>query len=240
MRPHMEEIKEQMQNTLDPKVTEEGRQRMKDLFKQYGVTPLTPFKGILIQGPLFISFYLGITNMVEKVPSFKEGGAFWFVDLTTPDNLYIFPVLTSLSFLATVELNMQEGMEGNPIAGTMKNFSRFIAFATVPITMSFPKAIFCYWVTSNLFSLVYGLVIKRPPVKKFLGLPDMVPDAAASRINFPFFQTPSGGPSPPGPAPFETQPFPEKRVSSSSVISQRIRNLERTVKGRKKNKKRAN
>lgn len=39
-------------------------------------------------------------------------------------------------------MNMQEGMEGNPMAGTMKKFSRILAFLTVPFTMSFPKV--CY------------------------------------------------------------------------------------------------
>ncbi|KAG1362297.1 hypothetical protein COCNU_10G005160 [Cocos nucifera] len=44
-----------------------------------------------------------ISNMVEKVPSFKGGGAFWSSDLTTPDPLYMLPVLTALTFLAAVE-----------------------------------------------------------------------------------------------------------------------------------------
>jgi len=42
--------------------------------------------------------------MAEKMPSFKHGGAYWFVDLTTPDALYILPVLTALTFLITVEV----------------------------------------------------------------------------------------------------------------------------------------
>ena len=42
--------------------------------------------------------------MVKKVPSLKGGGAYWFTDLTTPDDLFILPVLASLSFLATVEV----------------------------------------------------------------------------------------------------------------------------------------
>lgn len=111
--------------------------------------------------------------MAEKVPSFKSGGAYWFVDLSSPDTLYIFPLLTALTFLATVEVdslvnysvlfsssscfnlccfvplltcidpqcNMQEGMEGNPAAGTMKNVSRVLAFVSVPLTMGFPKVI---------------------------------------------------------------------------------------------------
>lgn len=51
-----------------------------------------------------INDVLQITNMVLKVPSFKEGGAFWFIDLTTPDPLYRLPILTALSFLITVEV----------------------------------------------------------------------------------------------------------------------------------------
>lgn len=44
--------------------------------------------------------------MTIKVPSFKEGGAFWFTDLTTPDPFYALPILTGLSFLATVEVRI--------------------------------------------------------------------------------------------------------------------------------------
>lgn len=51
-------------------------------------------------------FFIQISNMAEKVPSFKNGGAFWFTDLTTPDAMYIFPVLTAVSFLITVEVGI--------------------------------------------------------------------------------------------------------------------------------------
>lgn len=43
--------------------------------------------------------------MAEKVPSFKDGGALWFTDLATPDTMYIFPVLTALTFWITVEVS---------------------------------------------------------------------------------------------------------------------------------------
>ena len=42
--------------------------------------------------------------MIEKVPSFKTGGALWFTDLTIPDGYYIMPILTGLTFLITVEV----------------------------------------------------------------------------------------------------------------------------------------
>ncbi|XP_066346025.1 mitochondrial inner membrane protein OXA1-like isoform X1 [Miscanthus floridulus] len=138
INPEMEAIKDQM-DSMDPKSAQEGQAKMKALFKKRGVSPLTPMKGLLIQGPMFMSFYFAISNMVEKVPSFKGGGALWFTDLTTPDSLYLLPVLTGLIFLATVELNLQEGMEGNPMAGKMKYFSRGMAVLTVPFTMNFAK-----------------------------------------------------------------------------------------------------
>ncbi|XP_010274446.1 PREDICTED: mitochondrial inner membrane protein OXA1-like isoform X3 [Nelumbo nucifera] len=207
----------------------------------YGVSPFTPFKGLFIQGPIFISFFTAISNMAEKVPSFKGGGAFWFTDLTTPDSLYIFPILTSLIFLITVECNMQEGMEGNSVAGTMKNVSRVLAVLTIPFTMSFPKAIFCYWVTSNLFSLMYGLVLKRPSVKEFLGLPKLPaapPSATQSSFSlsslFKQFTPTTSEAS----LPVESSKFADRRTSSSSVISQRLKSVEKEVKRRKKNKKR--
>lgn len=243
MRPHLEEIRQQMSDkAMDPMALAEGQKQMKKLFKEYGVSPLTPLKGLFIQGPIFVSFFLAISNMTEKVPSFKSGGAYWFLDLTTPDSLYILPILMGLTFWITVECNMQEGLEGNPIAGTMKKVSRVFAVASVPLTMGFPNAIFCYWVTSNLFSLFYGLALKAPGVKKFLGLPEM-PVAPASTTPPSSFdllealkQQVAARQEPASPLPVEPSSEPGvRRISPASVLSQRLRSLEKQVKGRKKN-----
>ncbi|CAO2820943.1 unnamed protein product [Amaranthus hypochondriacus] len=249
MRPRLEEIKEEMQaKGNDPDAVYEGRQKMNLLFKEYGVTPFTPMKGLLIQGPVFISFFLAISNMVEKVPSFKNGGAFWFTDLTTPDAMYIFPVLTATTFLITVECNMLEGMEANPAGKTVKNFSRGLAVLTVPFTMSFPKAIFCYWITSNIFSFIYATVLRIPGVKPALGIPNIPvpPPSASQQKSMSFFEVikqakvaasqlkkPDSLPATP-----EQSKSINGKASSSAVLSQRIKSLERQVKQKKKNKKR--
>ncbi|XP_013723903.1 mitochondrial inner membrane protein OXA1-like [Brassica napus] len=128
--------------------------------------------------------------MAEKVPSFKTGGTLWFTDLTTAYTTYILPLLTAITFIIMVESNLQEGMEGNPVAGTMKKFSRIIAFLSIPILMGIEKALFCYWLTSNLFTLGYGLALRRPDVRKLLNLPDAVTSSS------------TGQPKPPSPIPF--------------------------------------
>ncbi|GAB2271803.1 hypothetical protein Dimus_006634 [Dionaea muscipula] len=245
MRPRMEEIQQEVKDSgMDPMVVAASQKRIKALFKEHGVTPFTPLKGLLIQGPIFISFFLAISNMVEKVPSFKVGGALWFTDLTTPDNMYALPVLAALTFLITVECNMQEGLEGNAVAGTMKKFSRVLALLTVPFTASFPKALFCYWITSNLFSLSYGLVLRLPQVRKFLGLPKVIvqtppqsqPGIGLSSV-LGLKQLDSVKPEPDRSTEQQRSEVTNRRIPSHSVLNQKIRNLEKKVKGRKKGKK---
>ncbi|KAL4330515.1 hypothetical protein HN51_037204 [Arachis hypogaea] len=246
LRPHMEAIRAEMEyKAMDPVAAAENQKKMKQLFKEYGVNPFTPLMGLFVQAPIFISFFLAISNMAEKVPSFKHGGTYWFTDLTTPDALYVLPVLTALSFLITVECNMQEGLEGNPVAGTMKNVSRGLAVLTVPFTMGFPKAIFCYWVTSNLFSLVYGLVLKVPGIKKTLGIPEIVaakpttaPEPQSPFNVFPALKKSTAEATEPSSSPVEPSKHSNKKISSSAVLSQRLKSLEKQVKGRKKNLKR--
>lgn len=100
-------------------------------------------------------------------------------------------------------------------------------------------------------------VIKRPAVKKYLNIPIITAPPVTSASNSPkmgFFenlkkfseaqaksaalqQPPVGQASLPSTAEATTKPA-SQRISSSSVLSQRIKTLEREVKGRKKGKKR--
>ncbi|TVU48628.1 hypothetical protein EJB05_08269 [Eragrostis curvula] len=225
LRPEIEAIKEEIRNSTDPNSMEVGKQKIGALFLRHGVTPFTPLKGLFIQGPIFMSFFFAISNMVEKVPSLKGGGAYWFTDLTTPDDLLILPVLTSLTFLATVELNMQDGMEGNPMLKTMKNISRAFGVLFVPLAMSFPKAIFFYWVTSNLFSLGYGVVIRKPAVRNYFDLPpvESLQPTPPQMQSFNLFNGPKSVPE---------VDSPKESEQSSSALSQRIKELEDKAKSR--------
>ncbi|KAK6158402.1 hypothetical protein DH2020_005716 [Rehmannia glutinosa] len=282
LRPKLEAIKEEMQDRdMSPNAVAEGQARMKKLFKEYGVTPFTPLKGLLISAPIFCSFFFAVNNMAEKVPSFKEGGAFWFTDLTTPDTMYIFPVLTALTFWITVEFkfaalntfiddyrsdclvleisrlildlvqflsifsfqcNAQEGLEGNPTAGTIKNVSRVFAALTIPFTASFPRH------ENQYFCAMEALMIKKPKVKKFFGIPSIpvpppVTPSTDQKPGFSFFEAlkkyaaAQQQQSLSSSAEASSKPT-NQRIAPSSALNQRIKSLEKEVKGRKKGKKR--
>jgi len=192
MRPELERITNAIKESgYDPKVTEVNQKRMKDLFTQHKTNPFMPLMGAFVQAPLFISFFFAIRNMAEKVPSFQDGGALWFTDLTTPDSMYILPILSGLFTLATIELGAMDGMQGQPMMGKMKMFFRGFAILIVPLTASFPKALFCYWLTTNMCSLLQTTVLKQPAVKRAVGIPEtahlvapvtQAPTAAASIV----------------------------------------------------------
>ncbi|TKV95328.1 hypothetical protein SEVIR_9G356400v4 [Setaria viridis] len=236
IKPEMEAIKDQT-DTMDLKSAEEGKAKMQALFKKHGVSPFAPMKGLLIQGPIFMSFFFAISNMVEKVPSLKGGGTLWFTDLTTPDSLYLLPVLTGLTALATVEFNLQQGMEGSPMTGKMKNVARGMAFMAVPFTMNFAKGIFCYWITSNIFSLAYGVVIRRPAVKKLFNLPDLPaqPSPATQMPTFNFFGGSRAAESPVAIAGAQRSPLEQP---DAAALGYKVKNLEKKVKSRGKRKHR--
>jgi YidC/Oxa1 family membrane protein insertase len=84
-------------------------------------------------------------------------------------------------------------------------------------------------------------VLKVPGVKKTFGIPEL-PAAPTSSPQSPFSifpalkQTASAADDQSS-LPVESSKRPNKKTSSSAIISQRLRSLEKQVKGRKKNKK---
>jgi len=88
-----------------------------------------------------------------QVPSLMDGGALWFTDLTVADATYALPVLTSLTFLATVELGAADGMQGQSadMLKNLKNFMRGLAVVMVPFTASLPAVRLCCLCSQNDF-----------------------------------------------------------------------------------------
>ena len=95
----------------------------------------------------------------------------WFTDLTIADATYGLPILSASTFLITIELGGEAGEHQAQQQEKMKNVMRVLAVAMVPLTMSFPGAVFCYWCTSNSFSCVQTAMFKIPGVKAALGIP---------------------------------------------------------------------
>ncbi|KAG0170086.1 Mitochondrial inner membrane protein oxa1l [Apophysomyces sp. BC1034] len=143
------------------------------LFKSNGCHPLKSLGLPLVQMPVMVSFFLALRGMAElPVPGLKDGGMWWFQDLTLQDPYYILPVVSAAGMMAVLEAGTEAGM-ANPQSKTMKNFFRAMTVIMVPFTAWMPSSVFVYWATSNCFSIGQILALKNPTIRKALNIPPL-------------------------------------------------------------------
>ena len=177
----------------DPELASAYYKEMQRVWKKYDVNPVKSFAPVLINAPVFISFYFAISKMAAGVPSFQSGGPAMYPDLSIADPTYSLPILSSLTFLASVELGAVEGVQTSQ-SMQMKWFLRALAVAMVPLTSSFPQGVFVYWITSNVFSGFQTTITRTKAFKSTMGIPDVSAvanaptEAALGRVQLDRFQ----------------------------------------------------
>lgn len=156
-------------------------QALMQFMKEKNVNPLKNMIVPLAQAPLFISFFVGLRQMANApVESMKEGGLFWFPDLTICDQFYLLPVITSLTMLATIEVGTDSARLQHQNMQTMKYVLRALPFVILPFTINFPGAIVCYWTFSNMISLVQVAFLKIPTVREFFKIDKVIINKTAA------------------------------------------------------------
>lgn len=139
---------------------------------------LNPLKNMLVplaQAPIFISFFMGLREMANTpVESMRDGGLFWFTDLTICDQFYALPIITSLTLFLTIELGTDSARMSAANMQTAKYILRALPIFIFPFTINFPGAILCYWACSNFFSLVQVGFLRIPKVRDFFKIDRIV------------------------------------------------------------------
>ena len=176
MKPELDVIMEKLRSAKEASMDEQMRLRKeyKDLLARNDVKMWKNFVMPLIQLPVFMSCFFGLRKMVEIYPSMQEGGIMWFTDLTAADPYYALPIACSAMMLGTIELG---GETGTPMQPGVKMAFRGLSVAMIPMTCHMPQAVFCYWITSNAFSVVQIAALKQPGVRNLVGLPVVSPAA---------------------------------------------------------------
>lgn len=132
---------------------------------------LNPFKNMIVplaQMPVFISFFMGLRQMANvPVDSLRDGGLFWFLDLTVPDQYFALPIITSVTLWATIEVGTDSAKLSAQNMQTMKYVLRALPLFILPFTVNFPGAILCYWLSSNFISLIQVGFLRIPAVREY-------------------------------------------------------------------------
>ncbi|HEV2092123.1 MAG TPA: YidC/Oxa1 family membrane protein insertase [Rubrobacter sp.] len=149
LKPAMDELRKEHKD--DPQMLQ---QEMVKLYRERGANPLGGCLPIFVQLPIFLVLFYTIKEF-EKLESFRNGGLFWFQDLTVHDPLYILPVL----YIATMMVSQEIAMKNT--APEQKRIMRFLPLVFGIVLLRFPAGLFVYWVTSNVISIVQNLLIYR-------------------------------------------------------------------------------
>jgi len=130
-----------------------------------------PFKNLVspfMFPPIFLSLFGAVHGMCTSMPELKTGGALWFTDLTLPDETGVLPVISALSWLATIELASGKAFH---MPAWMLSATRLLAVACIPITEPLPAGVFMFWLTSNFFAMGRAAALRIPRVARFFGIP---------------------------------------------------------------------
>ncbi|CAM0956437.1 unnamed protein product [Alopecurus aequalis] len=168
VRPDLLRIPELIKNAKDDASREKLMDAALPFFKKLGFVVYLP---PIVTPYIFITLYIAISNMVEKVPSLKGGGAFWFTDLTTPDALCIFPMITSLFIMLPLELNGSAVRKCEGCSRKMEKgrwVGRAISLLPMAWTATLPQAISCSFVTWSSLRLAETIALRQPAVQKVL------------------------------------------------------------------------
>ncbi|WBW71841.1 mitochondrial inner membrane insertase Oxa102 [Schizosaccharomyces osmophilus] len=173
----------------------EATTKIQDLYRSNNVNPLSLLTAPVVQGVVFISFFYALKCMAGvPVDGLTEGGFLWVQNLTKADPYAVFPILNGLLMLFNIEAGSETGTNKAAMAPGMKRFFRLLCAASPVFTMSFPMAIFMYWVPSNIFSVFQGLLLKNQSLRNKLDLPEVpaVNQTAASPQNESFLRSFTG------------------------------------------------
>ncbi len=145
---------------INPKIME-MRERLKDnpqqmqqemmrIYREEKVNPMGGCFPILVQIPVFIALYWVLLSSVEMR---NAPWILWIKDLSTPDPLYILPLLMTVTSMLQTALNPQppDPMQAKMMWIMPLVFSVMFFF--------FPAGLVLYWLTNNILSIAQQWVI---------------------------------------------------------------------------------
>lgn len=143
-------------------------QEMSEFMKEKDISPFKSMLVPLAQAPIFVSFFMGLRQMANApVESMREGGLFWFPDLTMPDQFYLLPLITSATLYVTILVGTDSARMSQQSSQTIKYVLRAMPIVIFPFTMNFPGGICFYWACSNFISLIQVGILRIPAVRTF-------------------------------------------------------------------------
>ncbi|MFC1591136.1 membrane protein insertase YidC [Thermodesulfobacteriota bacterium] len=148
IQPEVAELKEKYKDNK-----EEFTRQQLELYKKYKVNPFGGCLPILLQIPVFISFYRALMDSIElRHASFIS---FWINDLSAKDPTYITPVIMGASML------LQQKMTPTTADPAQAKMFMFMPVIFTVMFLNFPSGLVLYWLVNNVLSIAQQVYINK-------------------------------------------------------------------------------
>lgn len=160
-------IEKKYANKNDQESLMKKSQEMTMVYKKHGINPMAGCLVAFIQLPLFIAFFEAINRVPalfeDKFLTLQMGTTPW-IGISSGNLLYLVLIIaiaatTYFSFKFSTADSMASA--GNEMAGAMNKMPIIMTIMIVVMGMFMTSAIGIYWITTNLFTVVQNIVIKR-------------------------------------------------------------------------------
>lgn len=166
LQPQMQALKEKYPNDQ-----QKVQMEMMKLYQQYGISPMGGCLPMLLQMPIFFSFFYVLQTAAE----FRgEGFIGWVTDLSQMDTVFSFPFMgyevpvNILPILMAVSTIIQMHMTPATGDATQVKIMRWMPLMFFLFCYTYPSALGLYWTTSNLISILQTIIIRRLPAPELV------------------------------------------------------------------------
>ena len=135
------------------------------IYKKYDIKPVAGCLFAFLQIPLFIGFY----EAIQRVPVIFEGSLLGVQLGTTPitglsNGNFIYLILSVLVGVTTY-YSLTLNSASNPDNKQMQTMTKFMFGMILIMSFIMTSALNIYWITTNLFTVVQNLIVKRKKEK---------------------------------------------------------------------------
>jgi YidC/Oxa1 family membrane protein insertase len=154
VQPQMKAIQERYKKL---KMTDPKRQDMNveigELYKKHGINPLGGCLPIVIQMPFLFAFYAMLSNVTEL----RQANWLWIKDLSSPDPLFLIPILVIATQMILQRMSPSGGMD--PQQQKMMNFMMPLMIGV--FSWSVASGLGVYWITGVIVMIIQQMVMNR-------------------------------------------------------------------------------
>ena len=160
-KPELDRLEKKYENKTDQASMMKKSQEMTMIYKKYNINPISGCLFAFLQIPLFIAFL----EAINRVPAIFEERFIGFQLGTTPmvgiqngNFLYlIIIVLVALTTFFSFKLNSTS----TDVNGQNKMMNRVMVITITFMSLFMSSALGIYWITTNLFTVIQNLIVKR-------------------------------------------------------------------------------